>query len=100
MAWRSSASAPAEEKRSFLYTGTLIPMEIEPTRFRVPLLLYGLLLTGGGLAAYLLGVLLTLPRKLLPPSAALAALNHGLVWYSSIPILLGILLVAADLAFL
>lgn len=75
-------------------------MEVKPTRFRVPLLLYGLLLTGGGLAAYLLGVLLTLPRKLLPPSAALAAFNHGLVWYSSIPMLLGILLVATDLAFL
>ena len=76
-------------------------METNSTRalLRLPLLLYGLLLTGGGLAAYLLGILLSLPRQLLP-SPAFAALNRGLVWYSSIPILLGLLLVATDLAFL
>ncbi|MFY9822092.1 MAG: glycosyltransferase [Thermoanaerobaculia bacterium] len=69
--------------------------------FRAPLLLYGLLLAAGGLALYLFGVLLALPRKLLlPESASLAALNHRIVWLSSFPILLGILLVAADLAFL
>lgn len=66
---------------------------------RLPLLLYGLFLIGGGLAAYLFGVLLALPRKLLP-SPELALLNHQIVWYSGVPMLLGILLVALDLAFL
>ncbi len=75
-------------------------MEMKSTRARLPLLLYGLLLSGGGLAAYLFGVLVALPRKLLLPSPALAAFNHQWVWYSSLPILLGALLVAADLAFL
>src|SRR5258708_7808162 len=67
---------------------------------RVPLLLYGLLLIGGGLAVYLFGVLMALSRKLLAPSPALAALNQEIFWYSGIPMLLGILLVAVDLAFL
>lgn len=67
---------------------------------RAPLLLYGLLLIGGGLAVYLFGVLMALSRKLLAPSPALAALNQEIFWYSGIPMLLGILLVAVDLAFL
>jgi hypothetical protein len=77
-------------------------METKSTRatLRVPLLLYGLLLIGGGLAVYLAGVLVALLRKLLLPSPALAALNQEIFWTSGIPVLLGILLVAADLAFL
>jgi hypothetical protein len=67
---------------------------------KAPLLLYGLFLMGGGLAMYLFGVLMALPRKLLLPSPASAAINQEIVWYSGIPMLLGVLLVAADLAFL
>jgi hypothetical protein len=43
---------------------------------------------------------MALSGKLLPPSPALAALNQEIVWTSGIPVLLGILLVAADLALL
>jgi hypothetical protein len=77
-------------------------MEPKPTSAttRAPLLLYGLLLIGGGLAVYLFGVLTGLLLKLLHPLPVLAALNHEIVWASGIPVLLGILLVAADLAFL
>lgn len=69
-------------------------------RRRLPLLLYGLLLGGGGMTLYLLGVLLAVPRRLLVPSPVAASVHHALVWYSGIPVLLGILLVAADLVFL
>lgn len=67
---------------------------------RLPLLFYGLLLIAGGLAVYLVCVLIILARQLLLPSAALASFSHAMVWYSGIPVLLGILLVAVDLAFL
>ncbi|HEV7509616.1 MAG TPA: glycosyltransferase family 2 protein [Thermoanaerobaculia bacterium] len=66
---------------------------------RTPWLLYGLLLIGGGLALYLLGVLMALSRMLIP-SPALAVLNQEVLWYGGVPMLLGILLVAVDLAFL
>ncbi|MEA2604701.1 MAG: hypothetical protein QOF89_5693 [Acidobacteriota bacterium] len=65
-----------------------------------PWLLYGLLLIGGGLTVYLCGVLLVLSGKLLLPPPAFAALSQGIVWYSGIPVFVGILLVAADLVFL
>ncbi|HEV2852094.1 MAG TPA: glycosyltransferase [Thermoanaerobaculia bacterium] len=70
------------------------------TGFRAPLLLYGLLSISGSLALYLFGVLIALPGRLLFPPAAFAAIHHRIVWYSGIPLLLGILLVALDLAFL
>jgi hypothetical protein len=65
-----------------------------------PWLLYGLLLTGIGLAVYLVGILLALPGRLLLSPLAFAALSQGIVWCSGVPVLLGILLVAVDLAFL
>jgi glycosyl transferase family 2 len=65
-----------------------------------PWLLYGLLLIGVGLAAYLCGVLIILPGELLLRPPAFAALSQRIVRYSGIPVVLGILLVAADLAFL
>lgn len=65
-----------------------------------PFLLHGLLLIAAGLAMYLLGILLVLPRKLLFPSPLFASFNQGLLWYSGIPVVLGILLVTVDLAFL
>lgn len=67
---------------------------------RAPALLYGLFLIGCGLSAYVFGILMALPRRLLLPSPALATLNQEIVWYSGIPMLLGILLVAVDLALL
>ncbi len=66
---------------------------------RLPLLFYGLLLIAGGLAVYLVCVLILVARQLLPPSAA-AGISHAIFWYSGIPVLLGILLVAMDLALL
>jgi glycosyltransferase involved in cell wall biosynthesis len=67
---------------------------------RLPLLFYGLLLISGGLAVYLFYVLITVAAKMLLPSAILAGISHAMIWYSGIPVLLGILLVAVDLAVL
>jgi uncharacterized protein with PIN domain len=64
------------------------------------LLLYGLFLIGGGLAAYLFGVLMDLLRRLLLPAPAFTVLGQEIVWYSGVPVLFGILLAAADFVFL
>lgn len=69
---------------------------------RAPLLLYGVLLVLAGIAAYLFGVALVVPRlvlKLEPQlEQALLRVNMLVVWYSGVPVALGALLAAADLA--
>src|SRR4030095_6199984 len=67
---------------------------------RVPLLLYGLLLSGGGLAVYFFGVLMVMSRRLLFPSSTFVSLYQRTVWYSGILFFLGILLMVVDLALL
>jgi glycosyltransferase involved in cell wall biosynthesis len=62
-----------------------------------PFLLYGVLAFCVGLTMYVAGILLVFPRYLLNMHATLDPLAHGLVWYSGIPILAGILLSLFDL---
>ena len=62
----------------------------------VPLLMYGALLFCAGLAMYLLGVLLVLPRYLLGLNAVLEPVAAWMVWYSGVPIVAGIALALGD----
>ena len=71
--------------------------EGQPRRRRAPLLLYGILCFCVWLLAYLAGVLLVFPRYLLGLHAQLDAVAEWLVWYSGMPIVLGLALVATDL---
>jgi hypothetical protein len=61
------------------------------------LLMYGMLLLTLGLATFLCGVLLALPRHLLPYNEVFLAVNEAIVWYSGVPIVLGLILAMADL---
>jgi len=64
---------------------------------RIPLLLYGALLFCVGTIMYLTGVVMTFPRVLFGLNAYLYELNQWIVWYSGVPIALGIVLALADL---
>lgn len=61
-----------------------------------PFLLYGVLLFCTGLIVYLLGVILGLPRVLLN-LRGLIEVQRALIWYSGVPLLLGLALALADL---
>ena len=65
----------------------------------LPLLFYGVLFVCFGMAMYLFGVLMSLPRYLLGLHD-LMPLNEWIVWYSGVPIMVGILLTVADLLLL
>ena len=62
-----------------------------------PLLLYGILCFSVGLIAYLAGVMLVFPRYLLGLHAQLDPVAELLVWYSGMPIVLGLGLALVDL---
>lgn len=65
----------------------------------IPLLLYGTLLSCVGIAMYLAGVLLVVPRYLLGMNALLEPVAEWTVWYSGVPLAAGIALVLVDLLF-
>jgi hypothetical protein len=62
-----------------------------------PVLMYGILLFFFGIALYLFGVALVIPRYLLGLNRVLYPISEGLVWYSGIPVTLGIGAVVFDL---
>lgn len=66
-------------------------------RLHAPLLLYGALCFCAGIGAYLLGVLMVVPRYLLGLQEALTPVSQFLVWYSGVPIVAGIGLTLLDL---
>lgn len=70
---------------------------VRPARRRTYLLMYGILLFCCGIAAYLVGVTMALPRHLLGGSMRLLAFNEMLVWYSGVPVMLGLCLALIDL---
>ena len=71
-----------------------------PVMRHAPLLMYGVLLTGLGLSMYLFGVFLALPRNLLGGGAQFLAFNEWIVWYSGVPIVLGLSLGLVDVLLL
>ena len=63
---------------------------------KTPVLMYAILLFCFGITAYLFGVALVVPRYLLGLNAQLHALNEWIVWYSGIPVTLGVGLALID----
>lgn len=59
--------------------------------------MYGMLLICLGLAGYLLGVVMSLPRDLLGGGPRLLAINQWIVWYSGVPIMFGLYLSLLDI---
>lgn len=59
--------------------------------------MYALLLCCLSLTMYLLGVLMALPRHMLGNAHWLQAFNEWIVWYSGVPLMLGLVLGATDL---
>ncbi len=68
--------------------------------FQKPLLLYGVLCFVFGLLMYLAGVLLVFPRYLLGLHDILDPVAEALVWYSGVPIMVGIALSLFDLLYM
>ena len=67
---------------------------------RIPFLMYGMLSFCIGLLLYFIGVAMVVPRLLLGLNQELLPLTEWLVWYSGVPITLGVLLALGDLVFL
>jgi glycosyltransferase involved in cell wall biosynthesis len=64
---------------------------------RERLALYGIIFFIVGVSTYLLGVLIAIPRRLFFDGGVALHLNEALVWYSGIPVLIGLSLILIDL---
>lgn len=73
------------------------PDRRRPNPRHVPLLLYGVLLFCFGISTFLFGVLLVFPRYLLGLNRVLLPANEWIVWYSGVPIVIGIAFALTDL---
>lgn len=72
-----------------------------PIRQRnVPLFFFGTLLIVIGLAIYFLGIAFSIFRLIFHLGAPYRGWNQAIIWWSGVPTSLGVLLAAADLAFL
>jgi len=68
-----------------------------PPERHARLLLYGILLIYFGLAVYMLGVVMSVPRYLVGNPRGFLYFNELIVWYSGMPIAFGLTLAAVDL---
>jgi len=59
--------------------------------------MYGMLLACFGFTMYIFGVLLAVPRNLLNGGKGFLAFNEWVVWYSGVPVVLGLSLALVDL---
>src|SRR5438270_3796290 len=66
----------------------------------IPLFFYGTLLIVFGLTIYFSGIVLSIFRLTLHLGEPVRTWNNWIIWYSGVPSTLGLLLIAADLAFL
>jgi hypothetical protein len=64
---------------------------------RERLALYGIILCLLGFSAYIFGVFLAIPRKLFFDNPSALHFNEFVVWYSGIPVILGLTLILVDL---
>lgn len=65
---------------------------------REKLALYGIVISIFGIATYLIGILIAIPRRLLfGDDYFLLQFNESLVWYSGMPVLLGLILILIDI---
>src|ERR1700722_15617392 len=63
--------------------------EVTRRFIRIPFLLYGTLLFTVGIAVYLFGVVLVIPRRLFGLNELLMPINEWIVWYSGMPTFFG-----------
>jgi hypothetical protein len=73
-------------------------MILQPTVLSVPLFFIGVLLSIGGFGIYFAGILFAVIRILLALKEPFRAWNEAVVWYSGLPVTVGLGLVALDLA--
>jgi hypothetical protein len=66
------------------------------TLVNTPLLMYAILLFCFGVSAYLFGVALVVPRYLFGLNAQLYPISEAIVWYSGVPVTLGVGLALVD----
>ena len=64
---------------------------------REKLALYGFIFAILGVFTYLVGVLIAIPRRLLGGGDLILQVNEALVWYSGIPVLIGLTLILIDI---
>lgn len=64
---------------------------------REKLALYGIVMSIIGVATYLAGVLMAIPRRLFFGGDFLLQVNEAIVWYSGIPVLIGLTLILMDI---
>ena len=64
---------------------------------KLPFLLYGIYLFCAGISMYLTGVFMVLPRYVLGYYQQLTGISEWLVWYSGIPLVLGLVFALFDL---
>ena len=64
---------------------------------REKLALYGIVISIVGVATYLSGVLMALPRRMLLGGDLMLLFNEALVWYSGVPVLIGMAFILVDL---
>ena len=74
-----------------------LKLESETRAFAFPALMYGVLIAGAGLAAYLLGVLLRFVGLFADPRGHSLDLARLLVLYSGMPVVAGLILIMVDL---
>ncbi len=68
--------------------------------YRLPLFYWGAWFTLAGLAVYFAGIGFAAVRLALRLGAPARTLNEEIVWYSGMPSLVGVILIAADIAFM
>jgi glycosyltransferase involved in cell wall biosynthesis len=64
---------------------------------RLPLFFYAIFFFCIGMAMYVPGVVMVIPRRLFGLNEVLLPFNEWIVWYSGLPVMIGIVLVTADL---
>jgi hypothetical protein len=87
-AWDEAVNRKSRRDGSF--SPSIMPLA------KTPLLMYAILLFCSGISAYLFGVALVVPRYLLGLNAQLYPISEWIVWYSGIPVALGVGLAAVD----
>jgi hypothetical protein len=71
--------------------------EVTRRFIRIPFLLYGTLLFSVGIAVYLFGVVLVIPRRLFGLNELLMPINEWIVWYSGMPTFFGAAMALFDI---
>ena len=77
-----------------------VRLPVARTTSSFPAILYGVLLSGVGFAVYLFGVLLRFVGIFVDPGGHSVGIIRGMVWYSGIPVVAGMGLIALDLVVL